>query len=107
MNEAMLKSLLKDLAIMLQDKKVISQIWSDYEMVDNEVFSHLHIKFNMAEDKAVIHTAAKDVHGTPIMQAIVPIKPAADDEDDDYGDEEGEMLSEPVPVDVKHYEIEG
>ena len=66
LNEAMLKSLLKDLGTMLKDPKVISQIWSDYETVDNEVFSHLHIKFNMEDEKVMIQTAAKDFNGTPV-----------------------------------------
>ena len=48
---------------MLQDPRVVSQIWSDYETVNNEVFSHLHIKFNMKDEKVEIATAAKDIRG--------------------------------------------
>ena len=93
LNEAMLRKLLTDLGKMLKDPKVISSIWSDYETVDNEVFSHLHIKFNMEDEKVMIQTAAKDVAGTPVKQAIAPLKPVGP--------------TAPDPVRTQTYEIEG
>ena len=91
LNEAMLRKLLVDLGKMLKDPKVVSQIWSDYETVDNEVFSHLHIKFNMEDEKVMIQTAAKDVKGTPIKQAIAPLKPKGP--------------TPPEPVNVQNYQV--
>ena len=89
----MLRKLLVYLGKMLKDPKVVSQIWSDYETVDNEVFSHLHIKFNMEDEKVMIQTAAKDVTGTPIKQAIAPLKPKGP--------------TAPEPVNIQNYQIEG
>ena len=88
----MLKKLLGDLALMLKDKRVISQIWSDYETVDNEVFSHLHVKFNMEDDQVTIQTAAKDVNGAPVKKASKGILPKP---------------APPQPINVQHFEIAG
>ena len=60
---------------MLQDPRVISSIWSDAETVNNEVFNHLHIKFNMQDEKLSIETAAKDFQGQPVKKAFAPITP--------------------------------
>ena len=48
---------------MLEDPRVLASIWSDYETIDNQVFNHLHVKFNLDQDRVAIETAAKDVEG--------------------------------------------
>ena len=63
LNEAKLQELLKQLGQMLEDPRVLASIWSDYETIDNQVFNHLHVKFNLDQDRVAIETAAKDVEG--------------------------------------------
>ena len=75
LNEAKLQQLLKQLGDMLQDPRVISSIWNDAETIDNEVFNHLHIKFNLDQDRVKIETAAKDVTGEPVKFATAPLLP--------------------------------
>jgi len=45
-------------------------MWPDARLKDREMFQHLRLGFDLAEDRITVETAAKDYHGVPIYQFV-------------------------------------
>lgn len=60
---------------MLRDHDTITAMWPDASnYADSDMFNHLHLEFDVTEEKVKLMTAATNVMGTPVHKKEYSLK---------------------------------